>query len=194
VIYDNGFFSGQLLIAMPGMEDNRFHRAVIYICSHSQDGAMGIVLNQPQNIGVPDLLQQLGIVDKAHIPYLPSRLRMQAVRNGGPVEQARGFVLHSDDYSCSGTVAIADDIALTSTVEVLHDLSRDKGPAYSVVALGYAGWGAGQLEAEIAANSWLTTFATPELLFDGSADSQYERCLAGIGVDLMRLVRHAGHA
>jgi len=190
----NCFLNGQLLIAMPGMSDGHFTRTVVYICAHSREGAMGIVLNQLQTVILPDLLQQLGVIGDVDAIHLPRSVRMLKVRNGGPVEQARGFVLHSDDYVCESTVHITEGICLTATVDVLHALSKGFGPTYALVALGYAGWGPGQLEAEINANDWLTGPATQAILFDGETTSQYDRCLAQIGVDPMRLIRQAGHA
>lgn len=190
----DGFFNGQFLIAMPGMADGNFHRTVIYICAHSGEGAMGIVINQLQTVVLPDLLKQLDIISDAEATHLPPVLGSLQIRNGGPVEKARGFVLHSDDYMCASTVPVADDICLTATVDILHALSQGTGPAHALVALGYAGWGPGQLEAEISANDWLTSPATQAILFDEDITTQYERCLAGIGVDPMRLIRQAGHA
>ena len=193
-MYKNGFLNGQLLIAMPGMADGNFTRTVVYICAHSGEGAMGIVLNQLQTVVLPDLLQQLGVIAEVEAIHLPRSVRMLKVRNGGPVEQARGFVLHSDDYMCESTVRVAEGICLTATVDVLHALSKGFGPTYALVALGYAGWGPGQLEAEINANDWLTGPATRSILFDCETKNQYERCLAQIGVDPGRLIRQAGHA
>lgn len=194
MMYKNGFLNGQLLIAMPGMADGNFTRTVVYICAHSGEGAMGIVLNQLQTVVLPDLLQQLGVIAEVEAIHLPRSVRMLKVRNGGPVEQARGFVLHSDDYMCESTVRVAEGICLTATVDVLHALSKGFGPTYALVALGYAGWGPGQLEAEINANDWLTGPATRSILFDCETKNQYERCLAQIGVDPGRLIRQAGHA
>jgi len=194
MMHKDGFLSGQLLIAMPGMSEGNFTRTVVYICAHSKEGAMGIVLNQLQTAVLPDLLRQLGVIGNLEAVHLPRALRMLKIRNGGPVEQGRGFVLHSDDYICDSTVRVAEGVCLTATVDVLHALSKGMGPAHALVALGYAGWGPGQLEAEINANDWLTGVATRSLLFEGEADSQYERCLAQIGVDPHRLVRQVGHA
>jgi len=194
MMHKDGFLSGQLLIAMPGRAEGNFTRTVVYICAHSKEGAMGIVLNQLQTAALPDLLQQLGMINSMEAVHLPQALRAMKIRNGGPVEQGRGFVLHSDDYVCESTVRVAEGICLTATVDVLQMLSKGMGPAHVLVALGYAGWGPGQLEAEISANDWLTGLATSSLLFEGEADSQYERCLAQIGVDPQRLVLQAGHA
>jgi len=194
MMHRDGFLSGQLLIAMPGMAESNFSRTVVYVCAHSKEGAMGIVLNQLQTAVLPDLLRQIGVAGSMDAGFLPESLRSLRIRNGGPVEQGRGFVLHSDDYICESTVRIADNVCLTATVDVLHALGKGMGPANVLVALGYAGWGPGQLEAEINANDWLTGIATHSLLFDSDADDQYERSLAHIGVDPHRLVRQAGHA
>lgn len=194
MMHRDGFLSGQLLIAMPGMAESNFTRTVVYICAHSKEGAMGIVLNQLQTAVLPDLLQQLGVIGTMEAGHLPRALQMLKIRNGGPVEQGRGFVLHSDDYICESTVRVAEGVCLTATVDVLQALSKGMGPAHVLVALGYAGWGPGQLEAEINANDWLTGMATRSLLFEGAADDQYERCLAQIGVDPQRLCRQCGHA
>jgi len=193
MMHRDGFLNGQLLIAMPGRTEGNFTRSVVYICAHSKEGAMGIVLNRLQTAALPDLLQQLGMITALEAGHLPPALQDLRIRNGGPVEQGRGFVLHSDDYICESTVRVADGVCLTATVDVLQMLSKGMGPVHALVALGYAGWGPGQLEAEISANDWLTGMATCPLLFEGEADDQYERCLAQIGVDPLRLVLQAGH-
>ncbi len=190
----SGFLDDQFLIAMPGMEDERFSRAVIYVCAHSEEGAMGLIINQPQSMLFPDLLVQLGIMDEKAAIRLPRRTRDLVVRNGGPVDRSRGFVLHSGDYRVESSLAVSDEICLTATVDMLRAISTGRGPEHALMALGYAGWGAGQLELEIAANGWLTCPASPEFLFDNDLDETYARLLSSIGVDVARLSPVAGHA
>ncbi|MEP9397095.1 YqgE/AlgH family protein [Mesorhizobium sp. KR2-14] len=189
-----GFLDDQFLIAMPGMKDERFARSVIYICAHSEEGAMGLIINQSQELLFPDLLVQLGILDEQEAIRLPSPARDIVVRNGGPVDRSRGFVLHSDDYRVESSLPISDSVCLTATVDILRAISIGRGPRQALMALGYAGWGAGQLENEIAQNGWLTCPAKPEFLFDADIDRKYDRLLASLGVDLAHLSSDAGHA
>lgn len=189
-----GFLDDQFLIAMPGMKDDRFSRAVIYICAHSDEGAMGLIINQTQQMLFPDLLVQLGILDEDEAIRLPPPARDFVVRNGGPVDRSRGFVLHSGDYRVESSLAVSNDVCLTATVDILRAISSGRGPRQALMALGYAGWAAGQLENEIAENGWLTCPATPELLFDADIDRKYDKALASIGIDLAHLSGAAGHA
>ena len=189
-----GFLDDQFLIAMPGMKDDRFARAVIYICAHSDEGAMGLIINQTQQMLFPDLLVQLGILDEEEAIRLPAPARDFVVRNGGPVDRSRGFVLHSGDYRVESSLAVSNDVCLTATVDILRAISSGRGPRKALMALGYAGWAAGQLESEIAENGWLTCPATPELLFDADIDRKYDKALASIGIDLAHLSGTAGHA
>jgi putative transcriptional regulator len=189
-----GFLDDQFLIAMPGMKDDRFSRAVIYVCAHSEEGAMGLMINQAQQMRFPDLLVQLGILNEQQAIRLPSKTRDFVVRNGGPVDRSRGFVLHSDDFTVESSMPVSDDICLTATVDILRAISAGRGPRKALMALGYSGWGAGQLESEIAANGWLTCPADANLLFDADIDRKYDRILATIGVDLAHLSHTAGHA
>ncbi len=189
-----GFLDDQFLIAMPGMKDDRFARAVIYVCAHSDEGAMGLIVNQAQQMLFPDLLVQLGILDEQEAIRLPPPARDFVVRNGGPVDRSRGFVLHSGDYRVESSLVVSNDICLTATVDILRAISSGNGPRRALMALGYAGWAAGQLESEIAENDWLTCPATPELLFDADIDHQYDKALASIGIDLAHLSGTAGHA
>lgn len=189
-----GFLDGHFLIAMPGMKDDRFARAVIYICAHSDEGAMGLIINQPQQLQFPDLLVQLGLLDEQEIIRLPQEARDFVVRHGGPVDRSRGFVLHSGDYKVESSLPVSPDICLTATVDILRAISTGRGPSRALMALGYSGWAAGQLEREIADNGWLTCPARPELLFDADMERKYDRLLAVIGIDLTRLSTTAGHA
>lgn len=189
-----GFLDDQFLIAMPGMKDDRFSRSVIYICAHSEEGAMGIIINQQQQMRFPDLLVQLGIMDENAAIRLSSPTRDFMIRNGGPVDRSRGFVLHSDDYRVDSSLPVADDICLTATVDILRAISKGRGPRRALMSLGYSGWGAGQLEREIVDNGWLTCPASSELLFDTDIEGKYDRVLASIGIDAARLSHMAGHA
>jgi putative transcriptional regulator len=191
-----GYLDGQVLVAMPGMADERFARAVIYICAHSAEGAMGIVLNRPaSDLNFPDLLVQLEIVPEMERIRLPNRVSAMQVLMGGPVETSRGFVLHSPDfYIDQSTLPIDDEVCLTATIDILRAIARGDGPAQAVLALGYAGWSAGQLESEIQANGWLNCPADAELIFKASADTRYELAMRKIGIDPAMLSMEAGHA
>ena len=189
-----GFLDDQFLIAMPGMKDDRFARAVIYVCAHSDEGAMGLIINQTQQMLFPDLLVQLGIMDEMEAIRLPPSARDFVVRNGGPVDRSRGFVLHTGDYKVESSLPVSGDICLTATVDILRAISLGRGPRSALMALGYSGWGAGQLEREISDNGWLTCPAIPEFLFDADMERKYDRILASIGVDLTHLSLTAGHA
>ncbi len=189
-----GFLDDQFLIAMPGMKDERFARSVIYVCAHSDEGAMGLIINQTQQMMFPDLLVQLGIMNEQEAIRLPRPARDFFVRNGGPVDRSRGFVLHSGDYRVESSLPVSDDVCLTATVDILRAISAGRGPRHALMALGYSGWGAGQLESEIAENGWLTCPADPELLFDADIERKYDRILAAIGIDPTYLSATAGHA
>ncbi|CAM5509725.1 putative transcriptional regulator [Aquamicrobium terrae] len=190
----NGFLDDQFLIAMPGMKDDRFARSVIYVCAHSQEGAMGLIINQTQQMLFPDLLVQLGIMNEQEVIRLPRHARDFVVRNGGPVDRSRGFVLHSGDYRVESSLTVSRDVCLTATVDILRAISSGRGPRHALMALGYSGWDAGQLESEIAQNGWLTCPASAELLFDADIEHKYDRILASIGIDLAHLSMAAGHA
>ncbi|WP_295812109.1 YqgE/AlgH family protein [uncultured Nitratireductor sp.] len=188
------YLENQFLIAMPGMRDERFARAVIYLCAHSEEGAMGLIINQPQQLAFPDILVQLGILEQSEAIRLPQEARNMPVRNGGPVDRSRGFVLHTDDYVVESSMPVSDSICLTATVDMLRAISLGQGPRHALMALGYAGWGAGQLEMEIGENGWLTCPATPQLLFEGDIEQKYDGVLASIGIDAANLSQIAGHA
>lgn len=191
---NNGFLNGQFLLAMPGMTDERFARSVIYICAHSEQGTMGFIINQLQSLEFPDLLVRLGIIRQSQSILLPEKARSLMVRRGGPVDTARGFVLHSDDYMVEASIPITDDICMTATLDILHAISDGMGPDKTLMALGYAGWDAGQIEQEIANNDWLVCEPTTDLLFDGDILGKYDRVMTQMGVDPGRLVAQAGHA
>src|SRR6266699_1843421 len=184
-ISGRGYLDGQMLIAMPAMRDERFSRSVIYVCAHSSEGAMCIVVNQPAaNINVSDLLVQLEFIPAADLIQLPPQDGMVSVLTGGPVETGRGFVLHSADFFIeNSTLPIDEGICLTATLDILKAIARGKGPESAVLALGYAGWAAGQLENEIQGNGWLHCAADPELIFGPDTDGKYVRALRKIGID-----------
>ena len=190
------YLDGQCLIAMPGMADTRFSRSVVYICAHSEDGAMGIIVNKPAaDTRFPDLLVQLDVIPPEELIRLPSQAERLQVLRGGPVETKRGFVLHSADFFLeSATLPIDDGICLTATLDILRAIAIGSGPENAVLALGYAGWGAGQLESEIQANGWLHCAADAALLFDDGIDTKYNRALGKIGIDPAFLSSEAGHA
>ena len=181
--------TGQLLIAMPGMGDPRFERSVVFLCSHSAEGAMGLVVNRiAADLNMSDLLEQLDIEPG------PGAAR-QPVHVGGPVEHGRGFVLHSGDYTeGEATLRVDDRFAMTATLDILEDIARGDGPSRTLMALGYAGWGPGQLEGEIAENAWLTCTASSEIVFDTAVDEKWERALGSLGVDPLVLSAAAGRA
>jgi putative transcriptional regulator len=187
---------GQLLIAMPSMSDRRFQRSVIYICAHSSEGAMGLIINQRANhISAPDLLERLGISARNPDDEIMSDVLSLSIQVGGPVETGRGFVLHSSDYfSEDSTLAIEQGVCLTATIDILKAIAQGHGPSRAMLALGYAGWSPGQLEVEIQSNGWLHCPADPDLVFDEDLESKYARALGKMGIDLSHLVNDAGHA
>ena len=191
-----GFLDGQMLIAMPSMRDERFARSLIYMCAHSSDGAMGIVVNHPaKNVTFPELLVQLEVIPAADRILLPPGAETLKVLKGGPVETGRGFVLHSADFFIeNSTLPIDNGICLTATLDILKAIARGNGPESAVLALGYAGWAPGQLETEIQENGWLNCDADPELIFGTDVEGKYARAMRKIGIDLGKLSSEAGHA
>jgi putative transcriptional regulator len=183
-----GYLAGQLLVAMPNMPDPRFERTVIYMCAHSAEGAMGLVINRLfEAMSFGELLDQLGIEHQR----IGEDVR---VHSGGPVEAGRGFVLHSADFQRDGTMLVDDRLALTASIDILHAIASRAGPRRSLLALGYSGWGPGQLETEIQANGWLHVPADEDLVFDADIDNKWQRSIAKIGVDFGKLSGDAGHA
>jgi len=192
---DRRYLDGQMLVAMPTMEDPRFARTIIYLCAHSPEGALGIVVNKPaKQVSFADLLVQLRVIAAEDMIRLPPRAAAVQVLQGGPVEKGRGFVLHSADFFDPSTLPVDDNICLTATVDILRAIARGEGPNRAVLALGYAGWSPGQLDQEIQANGWLSCPADPGLLFDEDLESKYIRSLNKIGVDLAMLSTEAGRA
>lgn len=185
---DSPYLAGHLLVAMPGMPDPRFAKAVIYLCAHNDEGAMGLVINQPMaDFTFPDLLKQLGIAANADTSTI-------SIQFGGPVEQGRGFVLHSPDYVHESTLVVDPDVALTATVDILKAIANGKGPSHRLLALGYAGWGPGQLDEEILQNGWLSVKADPAIVFDADLGHKWQQALGKLGIDLSLLSEDAGHA
>ncbi|WP_315702993.1 MULTISPECIES: YqgE/AlgH family protein [unclassified Bradyrhizobium] len=191
-----GYLDGQLLVAMPVMGDSRFERSVIYLCAHSAEGAMGIMVNRPAgSIDFPQLLMQLNIINKADQIELPGSAETMKVLSGGPVDTGRGFVLHSSDYFiANATLKINDGVCLTTTIDILKAIANGTGPKHAILALGYAGWRAGQLEEEIQENGWLHCDADPELIFGDNVEDKYDLALRKIGIDPGMLSNAAGHA
>ena len=185
---DDGYLTGQFLIAMPTMGDPRFERTVIYMCAHSADGAMGLVVNRvASEIDFPELLNQLEIETDGIKKPIP-------VLTGGPVETGRGFVLHSMDYSQDSTLKVTDEVGLTATVDILRAIAEGEGPAKSLLTLGYAGWSSGQLDNEIQANGWLNVSSDTSILFDEDLNSKWDRAVRKVGIDPSFLSAEAGHA
>lgn len=181
--------AGTLLVAMPQMLDPRFARSVVYLCAHSEeDGAMGLVINKlVGSLTMGELFAQLDIA--------PSGLSAaRPVHFGGPVETGRGFVLHTADYRDEGTLVVAADLAVTATLDILRAIGTGTGPRKSLLALGYAGWAPGQLDAEIQANGWLSAAADAEFVFDPDLPGKWRRALDRLGIDLSMLSSDAGHA
>lgn len=185
---DADFLTGHLLIAMPTMEDPRFAHSVIYLCAHTPEGAMGLVLNRPlQKPKFDDLLRQLEVA-----PVPPAR-RIRLCQ-GGPMDNARGFVLHTTDWTGEGSLRVNDAVALTASLDVLKAIAEGNGPREGILALGYAGWGPGQLDAEIQQNAWLSVPADETIVFDGDHDTKWRRALAKLHIDPLLLSGAAGHA
>jgi putative transcriptional regulator len=184
-----GELAGKLLIAMPSMGDFRFEQSVVFLCAHSDEGAMGLIINKPaQDVVLGDVLGQLDI-------DVTQTVRELRVHIGGPVETARGFVLHSRDYQSNlQTLNVDADFAMTGTLDVLEEIGKATGPTRSQLMLGYAGWGAGQLEGEIRHNGWLVCDATPELVFEVDDDAKWAKALDSIGVNPLTLSSSAGRA
>ncbi|WP_323765644.1 YqgE/AlgH family protein [Marinovum sp.] len=186
---DDSGLTGQLLIAMPGMLDPRFAHSVVYLCAHSPEGAMGLILNKPvADLGLGELLEQL------EVPVTDD-FRRAPMHFGGPVEQGRGFVLHTPDYeSPVATLKVDAAVSMTATMDILEEIGAGRGPRRRLVALGYAGWGPGQLEMELGQNGWLTCEADAALIFDRPDAEKWEAALGVLGVDALALSATAGHA
>ncbi len=179
---------GQLLLAMPGIGDPRFERSVIFVCSHSAEGAMGLIVNRPfEGLTFRELLEQLEIEVSEPVVDIP-------IQVGGPVETGRGFVLHSTDFIQDTSLVVTERIALTATVDILKAIAEGGGPRHRLLLLGYAGWAPGQLEAEIQANGWLTAPADESLIFETPLPDIWPRAMRMLGVDVSMLSGSMGHA
>jgi putative transcriptional regulator len=187
---------GQFLVAMPGMGDDRFHETVVYIVGHSEDGAMGLVINRSvEDMRFIDILEELGLGERAEIIRLPSTVRDREVLRGGPVQRGRGFVLHTPDYFREGnSYVVSDDICLTATLDILKEMAFGHKPANALFALGYCGWAPGQLENEISHNGWLTVPFSRNLLFGSALHERYDIALSKLGITRASLSGAAGHA
>jgi putative transcriptional regulator len=185
----DNFLEGKLLIAMPGMADPHFEKSVIFMCAHSSEGAMGIMINKPvAGLSFHDLMRKLDLETKPNTPNFP-------ILYGGPMETGRGFVLHSGDYESSeATLPVAEDVSLTATLDILRAMAEGRGPEHAIFALGYAGWSPGQIEVEIRRNGWIHCDSDPALLFDAEPDAKWSIALRKLGIDASGLSAHAGHA
>lgn len=186
----SGYMTGQLLLAMPSLRNSNFEKSVIYICSHDDKGAMGIVINQPlKSVDFGEVLAQLKLDDNEVQPGL-----FPDVHFGGPVEMTRGFVLHSIDHTHKDTIVLNETFGITATVDILQDIVTGHGPSDSIFALGYSGWGPGQLEEELQANAWLSVDAHPALIFDTDVDDKWDKALERLGISPAQLSTIVGNA
>ncbi len=185
---DTVSLTNHFLIAMPQLEDPNFFHSVTYICQHSDEGAMGIIINQPLEMNLEEILAQLEIGND------DQTLGAQPVYFGGPVQQDRGFILHRPRRNWEGTLFVSDDIALTTSSDILKDIAQHRGPRQSLVALGYAGWGEGQLEQEMAQNAWLSVPASADIIFDTPVERRWHAATALLGIDVDQLSEDIGHA
>ncbi len=182
------YLDGTLLLAMPTINDPRFDRSVIYVCTHDEQGAMGLVINQfSDNLSFPEFLEQLNIDVNDDIADIP-------IHTGGPVEPGRGFILHSADFAQDSTLIISETIALTATVDILKAMAKGEGPKHQFLALGYSGWGPGQLESEIKENAWLTAEADEEIIFNTELEQKWPRTMAKLGINVSMLSPETGSA
>src|SRR5688572_8540674 len=180
--------ANQLLIALPALADSNFARSVALICQHDADGAMGIVVNRASEYTLGEVLGQMGLEGG------DESMRAQPVLAGGPVHPERGFVLHDGGMQWDSTMAITEQLFLTTSRDILEAMARGEGPENAIVALGCAGWGSGQLEHALTENDWLTAPADPELLFDLPLESRWQAAAGRIGVDFAHLADYSGHA
>lgn len=186
---------GSFLVAMPRMGDQRFENSIVFLCAHSEEGAMGFIVNQTlREPTLVDFWMKLGIVAEKDVPKLHETIADCSLHTGGPVEPGRGFVLHSPDYSADTTLKINDAVSLTATLEILRDLAVGRGPEHHMVALGYSGWSAGQLEEEIAANGWLVCPADEQIIFGDDDAGKYMRVMKSMGIDPALISPDTGHA
>jgi len=185
---DTQYLTNQFLIAMPGLEDPNFYHSVTYICEHNEEGALGLIVNRLLDMQLGEILQHMALEDAE------LAARQMLVHLGGPVQQDRGFVLHEPLGDWEATLKVTDRIGITSSVDILHAIARNEGPERALITLGYAGWGAGQLEQEMADNAWLSGPANPEILFQTPDEERWRAAAASLGVDLDLLSGDTGHA
>lgn len=184
--------TGQFLIAMPSQHGDAFERTVIYVCEHSATGALGLVVNRASDVTVSDVLSKLAVADDMQIQYAAHA--SESVLVGGPVQTERGFVLHSPFQKYAATIQVSENLGLTSSRDILEDVARGEGPRHMLLALGYAGWGAGQLEEELANNAWLNVPADEHVLFETLPREKYDQAMRLLGFDAAMLSEQAGHA
>lgn len=180
--------TNQFLIAMPNLADPNFYRTVTFLCAHNNEGAMGIVINRPLSLSLGEILGHM------EIPLGDSQVHTMPVCQGGPVQKERGFVIHRPPGAWDAVLPVGDDVAVATSRDILTAIARGEGPDEVVVALGYAGWGAGQLERELADNAWLSVPASTDILFQAPFEKRWEMAVQMLGVDLSRLSGEAGHA
>jgi putative transcriptional regulator len=186
---ESAYLTGQFLVAMPAMADPNFDRTVTYICEHNQDGALGIIVNRPTDMSLGEILAQMDL------QFTDPGIAVQPVLQGGPVQPERGFVIHDNgEHAFSSTLDVPDGLKVTTSRDILVAMAEGKGPTRAVIALGYAGWGAGQLEAEMAANAWLSVPATADIIFSVPFERRWEAAAALLGVNIAALSPEAGHA
>jgi putative transcriptional regulator len=189
------FLAGNFLIAMPGMGDSRFEKSVIYVCAHTEKGAMGFVINRSLNKpSIDDFFTQLGIISENEVDELAENYKNIQLCSGGPVEPGRGFVLHSPEFSGESTLVVDENVSLTATLEILRAIVTGKGPNDILLTLGYSGWASGQLEKEIVSNGWLICPSDSSIIFSEKNSAKYEQALNILGVDPMLLSGDSGHA
>lgn len=185
----NDFLLGKLLIALPGMPDKRFEKSVIFVCAHSEQGAMGLIVNKPfEGLSFRELVERLDVRITANAPEPP-------VLFGGPVGTGQGFVLHTSDFGGGeATIAVTSEISLTATIDILRAITEGRGPEKALFALGYAGWGPGQIEGELSSNGWIHCDAKKAILFDIDCEDKWRAALATLGADISGLSAEAGRA
>tara|TARA_Y100000815_G_scaffold11058_5_gene9941 strand:- start:50580 stop:51188 length:609 start_codon:yes stop_codon:yes gene_type:complete len=189
-----GQFEGKFLVAMPSMLSSFFAQTIIYVCAHNEEGAMGFVVNKVRGMTFGDLVEQTDVFSENAMPRIPTSVAHVPVGHGGPVDEHRGFVLHSADYCGDSTIPISESVFLTSTTQVLRMIAKGEGPDRCAISLGYSGWGPGQLESEMLDNSWLTLDADPAIVFDQDHETKYARLLRAAGIDTAHFVADCGHA
>lgn len=181
--------ANQFLIAMPSLDESYFGRTIIYMCEHDDEGAMGLVINKPTELSIAQVLEELKLVEDPN-----SVLEQQQVMSGGPVQTDRGFILHNDNHQWSSSLKLDDQITVTTSKDILAQLNSEQGPDKFIMTLGYAGWSAGQLEQELADNTWLTLDADPELMFNTPVEQCWHKALEKLGVSVEQLSLMSGHA